>query len=216
MSRLWKPLVASAVLFLSAGCNEKLAKAGAVGDPGVSGQGIPDFSSLLERVLRPRCVSCHQHYATYAGASREARAILSAVESDRMPKGGPPLAAWQKEALRRWVEAGAPQFADRPPEEDPADRLEPVWASVSRNILAPKCLLCHSPSGQANFLDLSSPETLKGPAARLVDLDDPEASELIAIVRDPEEPMPPRSSNIPPLSEVEIQVLIEWIRRGLP
>jgi len=175
-----------------------------------------EFQSVQAAIFTPHCVRCHQSYASYNGVRRELAAINSAVAANRMPKSAPPLSENLKQLLQSWISAGAPERAGEPAPEPAPVVLEANWKSISENILAPKCLVCHNPDGQAKFLDLSSRQAIFSARSKLLDFDNPEASYLLAVVQDPDEPMPPPSSNIPRLNSREIEVLTEWIALGLP
>ena len=182
-----------------------------------------DFSTVKEMILSARCTSCHQQYENYESVVRELAAIQAAVNSDRMPKTGGPLTGLQKEILAAWIANGAPNQAQAPPDPPLPTPLAPNWKSISENILFPKCLACHNPQGQAKFLDLSTRQIIFdnrnrvfGSGAKLIDIDSPENSYLLEILKDEEEPMPPVWSNIPRLNPDEIKVLTEWLRLGLP
>jgi hypothetical protein len=38
------------------------------------------------------------------------------------------------------------------------NQLLPTWESLSKNIFIPKCVVCHNPSGQAPWIDVSNRE----------------------------------------------------------
>lgn len=90
------------------------------------------------------------------------------------------------------------------------------WNSLSAGIFVQRCIPCHNPKGQARFLDLSTRENIIAESARLFDFENPQASYLIEVIRDPLEPMPPKTSSLKPLEEDEVQILIDWIAQGLP
>lgn len=182
-----------------------------------------DFALVQNEVFRPACVTCHSQYDRYEDVKRDLSAILSSVESDRMPKSGGPLSRRLKKVLEDWVAAGAPEIPGVQPADPQPVTLEPNWGSVSRHILGPKCQLCHNPNGQAKFLDLSSREAIWNArnglfpgAPKLIDFENPEASYLFEVIQDPTGPMPPPASGIAPVTEEELLVLTEWVRRGLP
>lgn len=182
-----------------------------------------DFETVKKSIFVTRCTSCHQQYNSYQGVRLELSAIETAVKSNRMPKSGGPLSDEQRNLLSNWVAGGALEFAGIPNSPNPISNLEPVWKSISEYIIIPKCLVCHNPQGQAKFLDLSTRQKMYenrnrvfAGGSKLIDLESPEKSYLIEILRDEEEPMPPVWSNIPQLSANEIKILQQWLSLGLP
>lgn len=177
------------------------------------------FATVSAQIFEPKCVSCHSKYRSYETVVEEVSRITQSIESNRMPKNAEPLAQNLKDLLRTWIDAGTPEFENdeqpEPPPESPV-ALEPNYQSIKAIILEQKCTMCHSPSGQAKFLDLSSRKAIWDGRARLLNFDNPESSPLIAAIRDAEEPMPPTWSNIAPLTESQVAVMIEWIRQGVP
>lgn len=172
------------------------------------------FSDVQREIFNPKCVMCHLQYENYGAIRRELNEISAAVETNRMPKIGGPLSEDQKQMLRNWI------AAEVPPE---SVQLEANWKSISENIVNPRCLVCHNPRGQAQFLDLSTREAfiknkdrLFGSGQKLINETQPELSYLIEIVKDDVEPMPPRWSNIRRLNTDEINILMEWIGKSLP
>lgn len=181
-----------------------------------------DFAEVKNRVLTPHCLTCHSNYANFVSVKSSATAILSAVEQDRMPKNAPPLPEDLKNLLRTWVAEGANEFLDSAlgetmPEEE-VSGLVPTWSSLSVRIFEPKCLVCHSPGGQAPWVDFSSRAAMAKTLIKHINFKNPEESNLIVRLTDPEEPMPPPppQSNITQLTLEEVQVVIEWINAGLP
>lgn len=182
-----------------------------------------NFTTIKESVLVPRCISCHQQYDSYQGVIRELSAIQSAVNSNRMPKSNGPLSIEQKAILESWIEQGAPNELGTSFDPNSPEVVEPNWKSISENIIFPKCLVCHNTNGQAKFLILSSRQEifdnrkkLYSGGSKFIDLDFPEKSYLIEVLRDEEQPMPPTETNIPRLNPNEIKTIEEWIRLGLP
>lgn len=212
--------LAPAILLILSGCNSIEDKTGGA-SPDVQAAGTLDFALMSERLFGPRCLSCHVQYATYTGVRAELEAIAKAVESNRMPKGAP-LPGPLKALLRDWIQNGAPEKIGAPPPTAPAE-LEPTWASVSSQLVHPRCTVCHSPNGQARFLDLSTRQAwfqardrVFADGTKLLDSENPAASYLVRVVRDETEPMPPVWSNLERLQDAQILVLEEWIRLGLP
>ena len=180
-----------------------------------------EFASIKKNVFS-RCTSCHEQYKTYTGVVRELAAITKTISLNRMPKSGGPLSAEQKEFLNRWIQSGAPEFADQVAQPIQIPLLEPTWKSIYGGVIAPKCLVCHNSLGQAKFLDFSNRDSVYNQRDRtfggtkLINLENIDDSYLIQILSDQDEPMPPKWSNIPALSENEINIFKRWLALGLP
>jgi mono/diheme cytochrome c family protein len=102
-----------------------------------------------------------------------------------------------------------------------SQELKATSQSLWSLVFNPRCVACHNPSGQARFLDLSSPEVVRSQRDRLfgeeklIDESEPANSYLIKVILDPVEPMPPISSGLTQLNKNEITAIEEWIRDGL-
>lgn len=191
--------------------------------PLVTGADALNFATVKNAILTPNCINCHQQYANYESVKRELSAIKASIDSGRMPKFAPALRSDLKGLLDKWIAEGAPNTTSAGP--SPVNVLEPTWKSVSENILFAKCTVCHNPSGQAQFLDLSQREAVffarnntYSTGQKLIDFESPDESYLLAVVQDDVSPMPPPppQSNYGRLGQAEISVLREWIRLGLP
>ena len=179
------------------------------------------FKSVTAVIFALKCITCHQQYSAYAGVIRELSNIQAAVTANRMPKNGP-LSESQKNILLAWIDKGAPEFTNLPSSPITQNPLSTNWNSIYDNIVSVKCLACHNPNGQAKFLDLSSRDSILknanrvfGNGEKLLNLENPDQSYLLTIVQDTDEPMPPKSSNISRLSENDVNILKEWISKGL-
>ncbi len=195
------------------------------------------FADIKEFVLKPNnCFECHSHFEDYSTTIENLTSITSTFQTDRMPypvaKGGQvePLSMQQKKMWMSWVDQGAPLFVGEQAEAV-GESLQPNWFSIRNNILGPKCILCHNSFGRRGPNDMSTYESLmtwfqKSP--KLFDVSDPENSHFIgAIIGRVDEDefffdaMPFISSrdDVSDLSEVtdlELDVLKEWIGNGLP
>jgi len=216
-------LIALTLLFLSACGNFVETKTGGEKSKVEFDEASLNFEAVRAAVFFPRCVECHSQYNTFAGVKNEIGTIMTSVAANRMPQTGGPLETNLKSLLEAWVAAGAPERSGDGNTPLPPVVLEPTWLSVSQNIFQPRCTACHNPAGQARFRDLSSRaaiftarDELSGGGQKLIDFENPEESYLLNVIQDPEEPMPPISSNIRRLNAEEIAVLKEWIRQGLP
>lgn len=178
------------------------------------------FTQVRDQIFAPKCLSCHSQYGEYDAVKSNLNAIMTSIETNRMPKNAAPLTQSEKELMRAWVKLGAPNSPNAPaPVPMP---LEANWESLNNKIFAAKCTICHNPQGQARFLDLSTRQAFFEQRDRdfggeiLVDFENPNASYLITVIADPDEPMPPSWSGLTPLTTEEIEVIKTWIERGLP
>lgn len=93
--------------------------------------------------------------------------------------------------------------------------LEPTYASIRKHIIYPKCLDCHSDSGFVDYMPFDKYDDLL--VLSLIVPGDPLSSRISQSVKaDAVKFMPPKKSGIPPLTDLEISVLDEWIRKGAP
>lgn len=184
-------------------------------------EGVLAFAEVREKVLSPFCMKCHIQYGDYDFVKQDLILILSAIEQNRMPKSAPPLSSELKVLLRQWVDAGAPNttITTLPEPTQPVpDVLVSTWDSLSKKIFTPKCVVCHSPTGEAPWVDLSSRAAMHRTLLKHMNFKEPEKSNLIIRLSSKDEPMPPLppDSNIPQLTDEEVNVVIEWIRAYIP
>lgn len=174
------------------------------------------FSEVEKQVLTPRCVQCHPGYNDYETVRANLNGIAASVASNRMPQNGP-LSERQKGLLLGWIAAGAPQGTVTPIRPNPDDNeLRPTYASISRLVLGKKCVVCHNPQGRVPFLDLSTREAIWLQRDSLLNFKKPEESYLLEVIQDPFEPMPPLGSPFEQVTDEEVEVLKEWISKGMP
>ena len=83
-----------------------------------------------------------------------------------------------------------------------------------RSLLSNRCFACHGPDENARKADLRL-DTREGALDWVIDLDDPESSELLVRISsdDPDSIMPPPKHG-EPLSPAQQQLFLQWIRRG--
>ena len=202
------------LLILMSACGNSFADSGPLTVTQLGVNGVT-FEQLQQEVFVPHCLRCHGNYSSVEAITQALPRIISRVESGSMPQGGPRLSPKLIALLKNW----------RPLDVTTPTALAPTWASLSVNLIGPKCMSCHNPTGQALFLDLSTRQAIFNERNRLsvddqklIDFDDPDASYLLVRVKDPLEPMPPLPpfSTIPQLTAAEADVLREWIARGLP
>lgn len=188
---------------------------------------VLSFDTIKRSIFEPSCIKCHQNYNFYDSVKQDINSIVQTIETDRMPKNGPALTVEQKKLLADWVASGAPNIVsdgdgNKPTEPVPDETLAPNWNSLSRKIFFARCTTCHSSSGEAKFLDLSSRQKVFESYNKmfegkpLINFEKPSESYLLEVIQDPDEPMPPKKSNFKQLDKAEVDVLTEWIRLGLP
>ncbi len=220
------------LLFVSCGnyteLKEEIPSFSPGGTPGQSAEveesEIISFAEVKSKVIDSACLQCHPGYSDYDTVKGEIRNILSQVSTNRMPKNAAPLSDELKTLLRTWFAQGTPLEAtpnqdggNKPPTDVQEEELIATWDSVSKKVIFPKCVTCHNPGGQAGFLDLSSRQAFFDNREFLLNnFQNPEQSYLIEVITDPEEPMPPLWSSFPQVTPEEVEVLKEWIIKGLP
>jgi uncharacterized membrane protein len=214
----------SAIVFLTSACGNFFDSktAPAPNSPSeIPGSGSTIlFAEVREKIFVPFCIQCHVQYGDYTFVQQDLKNIKTAVNQNRMPKNQSPLSSEQKQLLAEWISSGAQNEAVvsvQPPTAEPQG-LQPTWDSLYKNIFVPKCVVCHSPTGPANWVDVSSRAGMTKTLLKHIDFKNIENSNLILRLKDPEEPMPPLppDSNIPQLTTEEVQIVIEWIEAGLP
>ncbi len=177
------------------------------------------FDEIKEKIINPHCLICHSNYSNYQTVKFHLPAIINSVASKRMPLNAPPLPEDLLDLLEAWLDEGAPLEKNEPDEsQDIIQPLNPTWDSLSLYVFEPKCFVCHNPKGEAPWVDFSNRSTMIKTLIEHINFSQPENSNLIHRLKDSEEPMPPLPpfSNLPQLTEDEINVVVEWINRGLP
>ena len=70
--------------------------------------GALDFTAVKAAIFVPHCVGCHSAFNDYARVASNLQGIQRAIDTNFMPRGGPPLNAELKTMLANWIAAGAP------------------------------------------------------------------------------------------------------------
>ena len=197
------------------------------------------FQDIKDQVLTPQCIQCHSHFNEFAVVKEQLGSIFGLVMEDKMPfpkrKGLPvtPLEKPLKDLLVQWVNAGAPYSELNPKGPDYSSDLKPNWISLRNNIFGPKCIKCHNSYGSrgVGFME-NYDELLKWNESRKIfDFENPNNSRFIGGLLgrvNPEnnefffDKMPLNIAaddvltDIPELTEEEIQVVEKWIELKLP
>lgn len=66
------------------------------------------FAEVNSKIFTPMCVRCHSGFDTHAGVTGRLASIQQAIDSNRMPRGGPPVSDELKGLLAKWIAQGAP------------------------------------------------------------------------------------------------------------
>ena len=176
------------------------------------------YSAVREKVILPRCVSCHGNSGginleTYSSIKENlARITIATLLEKSMPKGSP-LAPDEAILLSQWIKAGSPENSGStpPPVEEP---LKPNFASIKKKVFDIRCTACHTVGGSASGVPFQTRKDLLDSPRDLVLPGNPEESGLwIAITREDNKRMPPPNVGSK-LSDSEIAVIRQWIQDG--
>jgi len=194
-----------------------------------------DYAFIKAQVFEQRCVGCHGtkggvNLETYSNVKSHLSMIEKMVSTDQMPPKKP-LAADLKKNLLAWIKNGAPEAMPSgsncsAPAIEPLKPLEATYNSIREHFLEAKCIVCHSGPivtaakkggddfGQDQKIPDFSTYQVMVSQTGLFDFKKPHKSELMEVIYDGE--MPPKNSSAKPLTSQETQVLLEWIKKGLP
>ena len=174
-----------------------------------------DFTQVKRQIFSKHCTICHPGYQNYENVKNDIQNILESVEANQMPKNAPALSRELKDILAQWVANGAPKA---PNQSEQRRNPTASWDYLSQEVFFPKCSQCHNPQGQASFLDLSTRQSFFENRSYLFDSfnSDAQHSYFVEVITDPAEPMPPKWSEVPPVTKDELNLIIEWINKGLP
>lgn len=228
---LAKVLMGFAGALLAVACQESQLKSGFASlennPQSCTAPVVLNFASV-QPIFSQRCLRCHDagsrfSMASYGDLFAIRDRIQVVLESDRMPLDGP-LPSAQKQLVMAWLKAGAPEQSDQSlacssetpgPEAGETGPISLSYQGLKSTFLSAKCLACHRTGGSAARYDFSNYGTLV--SLRIFDLEEPEDSKIVEVVlKEGRGQMPPIRSNIPRLTEAEVDFLIEWIRAGLP
>ena len=212
------------ILFIIIGCNyhvEKNPSARLNISPSDEMINSVSFEEVKEKVFLPKCISCHGNSGginleTYALAEIHLDKInQSSLIERRMPKAPyPPLTKEELTLLSAWIKAKGPNrpISGIPDPEKPPVVLLPTFSSIKKNIFDSKCLICHSPGGQAARIPLSTKEDLLNSPLEIVIPGNPEESGLILVLlENARKRMPPPESGMSPVRSEELEIIKEWI-----
>lgn len=178
---------------------------------------------------------------TYGEIARIKDSIHFEITNDTMPDDGP-LSAEQKKLMMAWLDAGAPESSSQvlacgqamaepaptnptppPVAPTPAPPVDPVtpptgprtYAELRAKVLEPKCLTCHNIGGSAMLYDFTDYQSMIS-LNEIYDRANPANSVIVqAVLKVGRGQMPPVRSNIPRLTDDEVELLRGWIEDGM-
>jgi Protein of unknown function (DUF1553)/Protein of unknown function (DUF1549)/Planctomycete cytochrome C len=222
-----------------------------------------DFNHDIEPIFKANCLQCHGSDSAQAALRLDSEAavlkggqsgaaiapghsgdsllikrLLGATDAPRMPMGGQPLADYEINLIRAWIDHGtfppreswttpagagspagsssppAPQVAAGPPAS--SSTASPVFARDIRPILAARCYQCHGPDTQQNGLRLDSLQSILAGSetGKVVVPGSSEKSRLMRRLLALDRPQMPYGG--PPLPPDQIALIRNWIDAGTP
>jgi uncharacterized membrane protein len=119
----------------------------------------PDYSAIQTKILQPYCVACHGSAGglsleSYASVKAAAQAIFGAVAVKRTMPPGSALPGDLVNLLDTWIKNGTPEVTSSAQMPLLEPETAPVtFSKISKNILQPKCSVCHPDSGKMPVLN---------------------------------------------------------------
>ncbi len=169
-----------------------------------------DFATIKKEILDDSCINCHsgrhKQYENYVVVQASAFAMLARMETSDparlMPKDGPPLPPEKIAMFKEWVQAGAPQFADKdnqPNKPVPNNEMALSFAYVKEKVLDPyKCTACHV---QYNNYKMAYKDR----------------GAIISLVGSDKMPFPKRkNAEVTFVSDQDKKILMDWVGQGAP
>lgn len=200
-------------LFLTA-CNYNVAKtSGTTNAVPQEKLENPDFATVMNAVIGPKCNGCHSNGGGNRGATNletyEAvrrlyvRVGYRTLEAKDMPPGRP-VSGDQARLLQRWIDNGMPEKVvgiGQKPTQD-IDKGPTNWKKIKEKIFDAKCVTCHQPPNPAAGVDLTDVKLVRGDSPRIFD----------SIFVKGTMPIAP----YPILTPVERRVVLKWFDLGMP
>jgi uncharacterized membrane protein len=204
------------------GCNYSLTKTPQVND-GIGEVQVLSFQTVNKSIIQPKCLECHSsaggdaggiNLESYEQVMRHISSIQSEIASDSMPKNRGKLTAREKKMVLDWIVAGAPRNPSdstgptqptQPPEPKPPQPSEPevkfTYERVNREVIAPRCLNCHSASANRGGVHLETYESV--------------VENANAIESEIQSGSMPRPLN-KPLTPEQKELILKWLSMGTP
>lgn len=177
------------------------------------------FSLIYQRIILPKCVSCHGssgkvNLESYPEVVKNMALIKKSVfEEKTMPKKNN-LSEEEFAYLWNWIEIGYPEVATsgyKYPEPEP---LRATYESINKNIFSIYCNDCHSPQGSGKRVPLDLDSLINSPLELVLPENPDESGLVLSVERKDHKRMPPAKEGYAELKE-EMKVIIrEWIENG--
>lgn len=218
------------ISFIFIGCSFERFKqvAGADDIVALGKDQIVDYAWVQQNIyVAGRCTNCHGAWANSTSSSYaevmsmtaasgkkyvvpgdpEASALFSEINSGRMPKNGAKLSQNRIQGLVMWIQQGALEggVSVKPPPPQGSEELD--FQLINKKIIQPYCISCHSPSGEADYVDFSTYQGFK----TKINLAEPKQSRVYKSVLSGRMPQ-----NQPRLSNENIKLILQWIEKGAP
>ena len=194
-------------------------------------QAAVDFEREIKPLIESACLRCHHEKADEGGLRLDSRAaadativpgealessfysrmLLPAEEEGAMPPEGPRIEARQLEAVRLWIDEGAPWPADTTLGIQP--RID--FAAHVQPILETHCISCHAGEHLEGDVDLSTAAAASNIDGLLVPYHPEESSLFVTVSAGKDDPqlMPPLDRD-GPLKKEDVETLRLWIAQG--
>lgn len=199
----------------------------ATGDPATLDN---PYSAQAYAILQNRCASCHQAAPGSGGVynildvnhlvatgmvvpgSPSSSLLYDAIVKGRMPIGSA-MPASEIQVIKLWIAGTAPAQGGGsssttttttiPSQQIP---LQATFASIEKNILGPKCVVCHSASRPTKGYAYDSYKAV----LKSVNTAKPSSSKLYRITQQGVMPPRPRAQ----LNSDELRLVLQWIESG--
>lgn len=73
------------------------------------------YTWINANIIQPKCIKCHGNFSTYdgiksviVGGNADQSILFNKISDDSMPMGDDPLSQAEKDAIKAWINAGAP------------------------------------------------------------------------------------------------------------
>lgn len=170
------------------------------------------FEVLKSNVLDTRCIRCHDDFASAEGfmgdiepGDADHSLAYNYVKRGKMPKNSTHLTDNNVEAFKVYINSLPP--ATYPP-------IQPTWTSINANLIQRSCIQCHTSDGSAKSVPF---DTYQQIVTGVVTEHDGSQKSLLSVIvpkmQNPNKPMPPRQSTLPPSAEL-IRAVQAWINDG--